>query len=50
MPIQATDQDDRTREHDDITRAGVKAVQVEIAATLPADLGITLGFNSLDGD
>jgi predicted lipoprotein len=31
-------------------RAGVKAVQVEIAATRPADLGITLGFNSLDGD
>jgi predicted lipoprotein len=31
-------------------RAGVKAVQLEIAATLPADLGITLGFNSLDGD
>lgn len=31
-------------------RAGIKAVQVEIAATLPADLGITLGFNSLDGD
>jgi len=31
-------------------RAGIKAVQVEIAATLPTDLGITLGFNSLDGD
>jgi hypothetical protein len=31
-------------------RAGVKAVQLEIAATLPTDLGITLGFNSLDGD
>jgi predicted lipoprotein len=31
-------------------RAGIKAVQLEIAATLPADLGITLGFNSLDGD
>ena len=31
-------------------RAGIKAVQVDIAAVLPADLGITLGFNSLDGD
>jgi predicted lipoprotein len=31
-------------------RAGIKAVQLEIVATLPADLGITLGFNSLDGD
>ena len=31
-------------------RAGIKAVQIEIAATLPADLGVTLGFNSLDGD
>jgi predicted lipoprotein len=31
-------------------RAGIKAVQLEIAATLPVDLGITLGFNSLDGD
>ena len=31
-------------------RGTIKAVQVEIAATLPADLGITLGFNSLDGD
>jgi predicted lipoprotein len=31
-------------------RAGIKAVQLEIAATLPPDLGITLGFNSLDGD
>jgi predicted lipoprotein len=34
----------------DAARAGVKAVQLEIATTLPADLGITLGFNSLDGD
>jgi predicted lipoprotein len=31
-------------------RVGIKAVQVELAATLPIDLGITLGFNSLDGD
>lgn len=31
-------------------RAAIKAVQTEIAAVLPADLGITLGFNSLDGD
>ena len=34
----------------DAARAGIKAVQVDIAATLPTDLGITLGFNSLDGD
>ena len=34
----------------DAARAGIKAVQVDIAAVLPADLGITLGFNSLDGD
>jgi hypothetical protein len=31
-------------------RAAIKAVQTEIATVLPADLGITLGFNSLDGD
>ncbi len=31
-------------------RAAIKVVQVELAKTLPADLGITLGFNSLDGD
>ena len=42
--------DPRRRPLVDSARAGIKAVQVEIAATLPADLGITLGFNSLDGD
>jgi len=42
--------DARRRPLVDSVRAGIKAVQVEIAATLPADLGITLGFNSLDGD
>jgi predicted lipoprotein len=31
-------------------RAAIKAVQTELATTLPADLGLTLGFNSLDGD
>lgn len=31
-------------------RVAIKAAQTEIAAVLPADLGITLGFNSLDGD
>jgi predicted lipoprotein len=31
-------------------RLAIKAVQTDIAAVLPADLGITLGFNSLDGD
>jgi predicted lipoprotein len=34
----------------EMARAAIKAVQLEIAATLPVDLGITLGFNSLDGD
>jgi predicted lipoprotein len=42
--------DPRRRPAVDQARAAIKAVQVEIAATLPADLGITLGFNSLDGD
>jgi predicted lipoprotein len=31
-------------------RVAIKAVQTEIAATLPGDVGVTLGFNSLDGD
>lgn len=31
-------------------RIAIKAVQTEIAATLPGDVGVTLGFNSLDGD
>lgn len=42
--------DARRRPLVESARAGIKAVQVGIAATLPADLGITLGFNSLDGD
>jgi uncharacterized protein len=31
-------------------RVAIKAVQTELAKTLPADLGISLGFNLLDGD
>jgi predicted lipoprotein len=31
-------------------RAAIKAVQTEIAKTLPGDVGVTIGFNSLDGD
>jgi predicted lipoprotein len=31
-------------------RDAVKAAQTALAAQLPADLGITLGFNALDGD
>ena len=42
--------DPKRRARVEAARAGIKAVQVEIAATLPTDLGITLGFNSLDGD
>ena len=42
--------DPRRRPVVETARAGIKAVQVDIAAVLPADLGITLGFNSLDGD
>lgn len=42
--------DTNRRARVETARAAVKAVQLEIAATLPADLGITLGFNSLDGD
>ena len=42
--------DPRRRARVDTARAAIKAVQTEIAKTLPADLGITLGFNSLDGD
>jgi predicted lipoprotein len=34
----------------DKARVAIKAVQTEIAGTLPADVGVTLGFNSLDGD
>ena len=42
--------DPNRRPQVEAARAAVKAVQLEIAATLPAELGITLGFNSLDGD
>jgi predicted lipoprotein len=42
--------DPRRRARVDTARAAIKAVQTELAKTLPADLGITLGFNSLDGD
>jgi predicted lipoprotein len=38
--------DPRRRPLVESARAGIKAVQVELAA----DLGVTLGFNSLDGD
>lgn len=31
-------------------RAAIKLLQLEIAEVLPAELGITLGFNALDGD
>jgi predicted lipoprotein len=31
-------------------RDAIRGVQLRIAETLPADLGITLGFNALDGD
>ena len=34
----------------DRARAAIKAAQTEIANTLPGDVGVTLGFNSLDGD
>jgi predicted lipoprotein len=42
--------DPNRRPQVEAARAGVKAVQLEIAAVLPMELGITLGFNSLDGD
>ena len=42
--------DPKRRARVDAARAAIKAVQTEIAKTLPADLGVTLGFNSLDGD
>ena len=42
--------DPKRRPQVDAARAAVKAAQTEIAAVLPAELGITLGFNSLDGD
>ena len=42
--------DPKRRARVDAARAAIKAVQTEIAATLPGDVGVTLGFNSLDGD
>jgi hypothetical protein len=42
--------DPKRRPRVDAGRAAIKAVQTEIAATLPGDVGVTLGFNSLDGD
>lgn len=42
--------DPKRRARVDSGRAAIKAVQTEIAATLPGDVGVTLGFNSLDGD
>ena len=42
--------DPKRRARVDAGRAAIKAVQTEIAATLPGDVGVTLGFNSLDGD
>jgi hypothetical protein len=42
--------DPKRRPRVDAARAAIKAVQTEIAKTLPGDLGVTLGFNSLDGD
>jgi predicted lipoprotein len=42
--------DEKRRALVEAARAAIKAVQTEIAVSLPADLGVTLGFNSLDGD
>jgi predicted lipoprotein len=42
--------DAKRRPRIDTGRAAIKAAQTEIANTLPGDLGVTLGFNSLDGD
>jgi predicted lipoprotein len=42
--------DPKRRARVDTGRATIKAVQTEIAAILPGDVGVTLGFNSLDGD
>lgn len=42
--------DPKRRARVDTGRAGVKAVQTEIANSLPGDIGVILGFNSLDGD
>jgi predicted lipoprotein len=42
--------DPKRRPKVEAARVAIKAVQVELAKTLPADLGISLGFNLLDGD
>jgi predicted lipoprotein len=42
--------DPKRRARVDGARAAIKSVQTEIANTLPGDVGVTLGFNSLDGD
>jgi hypothetical protein len=42
--------DPKRRTRVEAARVAIKAVQTEIAKSLPNDLGITLGFNSLDGD
>jgi predicted lipoprotein len=42
--------DPKRRGRVEAARVAIKAVQTEIAATLPGDVGVTLGFNSLDGD
>jgi predicted lipoprotein len=42
--------DPKRRARVDAARAAIKAAQTEIASTLPGDVGVTLGFNSLDGD
>jgi len=42
--------DPKRRGRVDVARAAIKAAQTGIATTLPGDVGVTLGFNSLDGD
>ncbi len=42
--------DPKSRPRVEAARVAIKAVQTELAKTLPADLGISLGFNLLDGD
>lgn len=42
--------DPKRRPQVDAARLAIKAVQTEMVKNLPGDLGIILGFNSLDGD
>jgi predicted lipoprotein len=42
--------DPKRRGRVDAARAAIKTAQTAIASTLPGDVGVTLGFNSLDGD